>query len=141
MHDIAYLIKERERPKIKYKYVLQFDIKEQLRREYLKNMKMHIVFSEISCFTQMNINQLLQQRCLKEEKKNPLMLIWRNKSLIKEWITVCKLLTLKMSLKSFNDATKIHRNYDIRRMQRIQVDIYKRGPQASLQFLYNFLTL
>lgn len=69
MHDIAYLIKERERPKIKDKYVLQFDIKEQLRREYLKNMKMHIVFSEISCFTQMNINQLLQQRCLKEEKK------------------------------------------------------------------------
>lgn len=141
MHDIAYLIKERERPKIKDKNVLQFDIKEQIRREYLKNMKMHIVFSEISCFTQMNINQLLQQRCLKEEKKNPLMLIWRNKSLIKEWITVCKLLTLKMSLKSFNNATKIHRNYDIQGMQRIQVDIYKRGPQASLQFLYNFLTL
>lgn len=71
MHDIAYLIKERERPKIKDKNVLQFDIKEQIRREYLKNMKMHIVFSEISCFTQMNINQLLQQRCLKEEKKKP----------------------------------------------------------------------
>lgn len=47
MHDIAYLIKERERPKIKDKNVLQFDIKEQIRREYLKNMKMHIVFSEI----------------------------------------------------------------------------------------------